>query len=419
MLVVMSTSAFSAAGISAALPGNLTLAETPTPTPQVSVADGEPAQDEAQEGSGAEAAVSSGLIQVTGVVQNLSGGSLPAGLQVTLQGYESMSMMFTRSTEIAADGSFSFDSIEITANRVLLAFVEYEGITYGSDVLHLADFSDGAIAQLNIAIYEKSSQTSGLYADRAHIFLEFLSANRLQVIVYLLISNPTSYVIAGEEPDMPALTFVLPEEAANLQFEDADASTRFVALEGGFGDLMSVRPGLQQHEILYAFELPYDGKSAFNLTFPLDVNSGTIVAQEGLTVQGDQLQPLGERQMEGGVMQLFNTANLPAGTALRLKLSGKAGGEAAEGSSNLGLAVGLGAFALVLLGSGLWLSRRPKAARVAVEAPPQTRAQTEESLLDEIIALDRAYEAGDLTQEQYVQKREGLKELLKLTQEKR
>jgi hypothetical protein len=292
-----------------------------------------------------------------------------------------------------------------------VAVLEYDGILFGSDVVHAADIPADGNLDLNIPIYDHTSDVSQLYADKAHLFLSFLAADRLQVMVYLLVSNPSNLVVSPASTDQPVLDFALPQDAANLQFEDSGMSQRYIQTSDGIGDMLEVMPGLQQHEILFSYEVPYTGKRALNFSFPIQVNSATVMmAVDKVKMSSPQLVESDTMSTSMGDMRVFSGQNLAAGQAFEINLSGRSNLDSSTGiSRNLSLGIGLGAFAVVLVGAGFWINRRQK--REVVE--PVASHLGENELLDAIISLDEQYERGYIGLDEYESRRAELKEDLR------
>jgi len=78
--------------------------------------------------------------------------------------------------------------------------------------------------------------------------------------------------------------------------------------------------------------------------------------------------------------------------------------------------IGLAVFGVALAGGGFWFFRQRRAAAAAtadgeyIEPEP---VETSESILDAIVALDDLYQAGELPEEAYKERRAELKARLK------
>jgi hypothetical protein len=80
------------------------------------------------------------------------------------------------------------------------------------------------------------------------------------------------------------------------------------------------------------------------------------------------------------------------------------------------LIIGVVAFVVALGLGGFWLYRqRQKTTRMALAtaSPDVPAAETTEDLLDQIVALDDLYNAGQLPDDAYQERREALKEQLR------
>ncbi len=96
-------------------------------------------------------------------------------------------------------------------------------------------------------------------------------------------------------------------------------------LESGFGDRMSIVPGAGQHEVLYAYDLPYDRKLnlATKVSLPVDAMV-VMVPAGGITLTSEQLVDAGLRDVQGMSFQMYQgTGGLERGDLLELSLSGK------------------------------------------------------------------------------------------------
>ena len=109
---------------------------------------------------------------VQGTVVNLSNQEVPDELEVTLRGYDDMQQVITQTTTLQPDGKYAFENVEMPAGRAFMVVTNYKDTNYGSDVAVAQP--DKSVLDLPVAIYETTTDTSMLKADRLHIFLEFL-----------------------------------------------------------------------------------------------------------------------------------------------------------------------------------------------------------------------------------------------------
>jgi mono/diheme cytochrome c family protein len=392
---------------------------------------------------------------ISGQVVNATGKEIPAGLTVTLHGYDSMEEAVTLTTQTGSGGGFEFAGVEMPPDRVFIASVEYDQGTYSSDVIHPS--SQDLLDDLQVTVYDSTTDPAALEVERMHVFFDFNTPGVVQVVELFLISNPSQEMVVPAGAGQAVVNFGLPEGATNLQFEQGAFGERYIQTQNGFGDSQPVAPGMGQHQVLFAYELPYERSLDLLLPLPLPVNAAVVmVPQVGVKAQGAALQEMGTRDVQGMSFQLYSAGDLPPGQPLEVKLSGRpSGASGAEGAglvqpgSTSELVIGLGVFGVALVAAGIWLFRRrfdnsrpsrpgqsrgqgrgqgPSEAVETDEEGKQARdedleppaavgeaAGTEdvESLIDAIIALDDRYRAGELPDAAYQERRRELKARLR------
>jgi len=388
---------------------------------------------------------------ISGQVVNASGNEIPEGLTVTLHGYDSMAEALTLTTQTVQGGGFEFTSVEMPPDRVFIASVDYDEGTYSSDVIHPS--STDLLNDLQVMVYDSTADPSALVVERMHVFFDFNTPGVVQVVELFLLSNPSQEMVVPAEDGQAVVNFDLPEGATNLQFEQGAFGERYIQTERGFGDTQPVAPGTAQHQVLFAYEMPYDRSLDLTLPVPLPVNAAVVmVPQVGVKAQGAQLQDMGPKDVQGMSFQLYSAGNLPPGQSLEVKLSGRpkagsgAAGSGAEGAglvqpgSASELVIGLGVFGVALVAAGIWLFRRRfdspssrgrkrgaagsspengedemegEANRDASEDAGSLAGEDAESLIDAIIALDDRYRAGELPEAAYQERRAALKAKLR------
>lgn len=356
-------------------------------------------------------------ITLFGRVQNATpGGSIPAGLKVVVTAYQGMTPAFDATGDVAADGVYRIEEVAFSTDYVYFAQVEANGLTFNSEILHGTDVT-GAEVELPIQIYNTTTDTTGLRADRLHIFFDFSQAGTLQVVNLYIVSNPGSEVVMAPDAEEPVVRFSLPEGAANLQFQNGELGGRYVKTDDGFGDRMGVAPGSGQHQVLFAYSLPYNRKLSLNIPVSLPVDAVIVMIPPGdVSLKSDQLMDAGQRDVQGMAFQVYQTAaTLPAGSELSLNLSGRmeTTGTATGANSFNSLLIGAGILGAVLIGAGVWLYRQ-RASQEATEddeevAVDEEIVESSEALLDAIVALDDLHASGNLPKTAYQERRAELK----------
>jgi hypothetical protein len=344
---------------------------------------------------------------------------LPDDLEITLHGFDNMQVAITQTTTIQPDGSFTFQGVSMPAGRVFLATVKYQNASYGSDI--------GAVQEgittldLPITVYETTTDTSILKADRLHLFFEFVDEKTVRVIELYIISNPSDKTLVAE-PGKPTARFSLPKGASNLEFQDGALGGRYVQTPDGFGDTASISPGSGSYEVLFAYEMPYDRKMELEQVMSMPVDAVVILVPEGsIKIKSDVLQDSGSRDVQGTAYHTYSGSRLAVGETLQLTLTGRpsSGAPGLAASSQTSLFIGLSVFGVALIVAGVWLYRRRRSTSALMEEEealsPFDGADSEsaESLMDAIIALDDLYRSGQLPEEAYQQRRAELKAKLK------
>ncbi len=400
-------------------------AEEPAPTPE----DGEPAEPTAlapeEETPGTDEGITSTMGTVTGQIIHFSGDAVSTDLEITLHAYDHFEEAFVISTTPAVDGTFLFDGIEIVLGRAFVAEVEYNEIKYLSNLAIIEDLSSPV--EMPVTIYNTTTDMTGLIVDRMHVFFEYVPPETMRVVELLIISNPQDKVITSEEQGEAVFSVVLPDDAANLQFQEGALGERYLSTPDGFSDTRLIYPGTGEYQLLFSFDLPYDREIEF--TQPMDLAISEVVAlvpDIGIKFKGDQLEFDGPQDIQGASYNVYSGMDFSAGSTLSVDLNGKpklAESAVASSSSRSELVFGLVTLAVAFIGTGAWLYRRQQVDEDDLDedepqddlpAAPMPDADID-SLMDAIIALDDSYQSGELPEDAYLKRRAELKAQLDQT----
>jgi hypothetical protein len=356
---------------------------------------------------------------ITGMVNNGSGGDVPEGLEITLHGFDHITEVYTTTTTTAPDGSFMFENVDMLPSRIYLVTAEYNQAVYNSDL----GIVEPDIDEMNlpITIFETTTDTSLLVVDRLHMFVESVSPDLLQVTELYLISNPSDRVVVAPEDGEPVIGYSVPAEAVNLRFQDGSPEGRYLPSADGFGDTAGIPPGTSQHQVMFAYDLPYDRAIDLSRPHELPVNAVILLMPDiGIQLKSDQLQDTGPRDIQGEVFQVYTGDRIAADQPLVFSLSGSVtgadtGAALVNPGSQTGLIIGLVTFGVTLIFAGIWLFRRNQTVwqEVPDHEPEIGFNGSTDHIADAIIALDDLYQAGDLPEEAYRQRRAELKAELK------
>lgn len=354
---------------------------------------------------------------ISGTVTNQSTGQPVANTNVELGIFDHSSLLDTRKTTTDAAGFYRFTDLPAQdATLVFLARVSYPataGNSYNSEPVQFPQ--DQAALDLPIAVYETTTDGSGVRADRVHIIVEFEN-DRAYVAEMIVFSQEGKKAYVGDGTGV--LRFNLPRDAKNLEVSDGALGERYLPIQGGFVDTLPLPPGAGVRQVLYRYEIPYSGSDLELVSvvpYPA-TNVNALVADVGAAVTSDQLQDQGVRQTQGGGFISLLGQNLPANQPVTLRFTNLPLGVAvgATGSDNpvqhtsdralLLIFVGVGGL-LAALGVALPLLRQRSAAAPAAAATAIDR----NSLIDALARLDIAYQAGELPEATYRDQRLRLK----------
>ena len=340
---------------------------------------------------------------VTGLVTNGSGGDLPTGLEVQLEVYESFEMIYSDTVPVKADGTYQFDDVPLDPALIYITLIEMNGTFFPSD-FHMGEETVGTTIDLPITYYDSTTDPSSLAVSRLHAFFTFTDQGTVQVIHQVSISNRGSLMVAPEQDTDPVLNFSLPEGATNLIFQSGMIGNPYIQTADGFADPTPVIPGESSYEILFAYELPFDRKLDWQLPLDLPTDVAVLFVEgDTLDLSSDTLMPSGVETLDQGVFQVMAADTLAAGDTIDLQLSTPLLGGGSSGQSNW-LPILLGVVGLGLAGFGAWRFFGSPADRGAPGEHDQV-----DTLLDRIVALDEAFEAGELDSEDYQLRRAELK----------
>jgi len=343
---------------------------------------------------------------VIGVIENeTTGASVPGDLEVTLVASDEGAFVFSTTTIVDKNGRFAFDDVDIVPDRFYLTYVDYQEVRYVSDALY---FPEGdASLDLSLQIFETTEDCSGLRVRRLHLIFELAAENQIGVTqVWIIDGLEDRTVIEGDGAGVVDIR--LPAGFSNLGINDSiSPEGRYLLSDTGFIDRAPVQPA-KPAELVFTFTLPYESGSDYSqrLIYPVDAVVVMLVSEE-LTVQADELEDLGRRDVAGFSIRSYGMGTLQAGDALTLRLGSKAamlhGGNALIGYVSAAILL------VVVALFGLLRFIRMKQVDREVESIPQNLQDDCQAFIKAIATLDDAFEAGELVEDVYQRERAKLK----------
>ena len=363
---------------------------------------------------------------IGGVVTNATTGQIITDGQVILRGFDaSFQPTLTLTETVAADGSYTFTLADVQPDWVYLASAEHEGIGFSSDAARL-DSANPSLS-LPITVFDPSTDPADITIDQMHILVNF-AANSLQVNEFYIVSNLGNTVFVGETGDPAAGTvrLSLPENAQNVTFFRAIGSMdstipadEVIQTADGWADTFPLNPGSQGLNLIASYDLPYEDGASLNRPMHYQVtNANVIMPEAGVTASGEGFQDLGVQTMGSGNFVTYNRAGVSPETTLELSLNGRpeavtttTPGAIQPRNNTQELIIG-GASLLIVAGVALFAVRTWRLRSDFDEEEDDDLEEERQQLLQSIVALDAAFEKGQISEAEYTSQRAELKTAL-------
>ncbi len=354
---------------------------------------------------------------ITGKVINGTGGAgVPQDLEITLYGFDGQEEVLAETATVSDEGEVIFPGLEAVPGRLFILSTEYQDVRYASEATHLSDSE--SLIEVPIAVYERTTDTRLVNVDRLHLLLDFSAEGVVQVVQLWALSNLGDRTLAAED-GVPALEVALPEGFSNLRFEDGVLGGRFLPTGRGFGDLAPLRPGRGGAQMVFSLDLPIDRRLEYVQPLDYAVSAVTIlVPEDGPRVSGEGLEDGGTQEITGMRLRNYTLGPREAGDTLRFTIStGPSFAAQFGGLAAWNWVAGIAALAGALGVVGWWVLPRRRAAEdrrspVSGREAARERVEDREELLRAIAAMDDAYDAGELEEDEYHRRRGDLKERL-------
>ena len=352
-----------------------------------------------------------------------------------------------------AQGAFSFTGLntEKTINYAL--YTLYQGAQYYTDLI---DLSTRPVQVVNLKVYDATTSIANLAVVQANMLVDTADAeSKLMTISENYIFENlglTTYVGSLQaKSGMPnALRFSLPKNARNVSLKSGFDGYQVIQVDAGFATNAAVPPGLSQFS--FSLQVPYTAPSydfAYTVVYPT-VNLSLLVPVN-IHARSAALSSQGPVNANQQTFQQFNARKLLPGAQIHVQLDGLplTQQSASSQSQNQNTRWIILAILLMLAVVGVtWLlyrlSRRRSAKRrlqtargnessveggqghlarpkatnrekgsqdavmLSDEALASQKGQQEE-LLQELLELDKGYEAGTIKKSEYDARRASTK----------
>jgi hypothetical protein len=303
-------------------------------------------------------------------------GELPAVVEL-LMGDQPIDK---KELKLAADGTLRLDNIPLSMNITPIVKVTYNGVEFTGH----GGVMDASRAeqQIQVPVFETTEAAPAWTVKMQHVMLE-PTVDGVRVMEMLAVENPTDRAWIGKagsaaDGKRRTLAFALPAGAKDVNFGGALHDCCTIVEDGKVFDSMALVPGVSQYRIGYT--LPVDGgKSdvAFTTVAPVK-HLMVFVPDDGSTVTADGIGNSGVADMGGGKTRFFRSTDVPAGTAVKLSISGitarttatagasgksaspAAAGKAGASAQTAKIVAGAGGLAIFVVGGLLLMLKAPK-----------------------------------------------------------
>jgi len=381
--------------------------------------------------------------RIYGQLQDGTKRNAPVAEQsVTLQMAQGQNASDLKTVTTDAHGLFSFSGLNTDKTINYAVYTLYQKAQYVTDLISL---SDKPVQQVNLQVFDATSSVKNIAIVQANILIDKADAQHglLNITENFVFENLglTTYVGSlqanGQKPD--ALRFSLPAGARQLSLKLGFDGYNVVQVDPGFASDATVPPG--QSQFAFSFQVPYSASHYdFSATIvyptvdlsvltPLDyrATSGTLASQGTTNVNQQSYQQLEAKQLLPGAQVHVELDGLPAST-------GQSGSSQADQSPPWFIPIV--ALMLAIVGTTWFVyirmqrkrsARRKKAAKnqpknraaPASQRPVQAKAarsmqDEQETLLQAMLELDKAYETGTIKKAEYQERRASMKARLRV-----
>jgi mono/diheme cytochrome c family protein len=402
-------------------PANPTSVAADAGTPSV---EGTPVgTEQAASGSEATPIVKAGFGMITGSIVNKVSAGLPSDLAISLHGFDHSTTdptagpqeVLTQAGTVNADGTYTFNNIEIPEGRIFLVEADYSGINLKSDY-SVVEAGKTTVTVPTLTLYESSQDASKLVIDELHMFIQPSGDTAFEALALYNFRNTSDTMIMvnmGNQQEIPFLKFLTGGEP--LGYQAVQDSAPIISTTTGF----AMPPNEKAYSILAFSSIPKQKETTIAQEFVLPVAVVSIFVPDGMELKGDNLTADSTQDVSGTLYKSYVTKDIKAGSKLIFKLTGTpkttdTTSTTTKVSNNTPLLIGAGGLGLILILAGVWLYWRDRQPGQTVdEDEANEEFESSEAVMDAIIALDDLHRAKKISEEVYQKRRGELKEILK------
>lgn len=219
-------------------------------------------------------------------------------------------------------GSMRLDDLPLNMRFEPVVRYSYNGVEFRA----VAPAIEPGRPEVKVAlpVFESTDQEPGWNVGMRHVMIQYMPGGAV-VTDIMGFSNPTDRAWTGAKMlEGPRTTFrvAIPPTARDLKLEGGFQPSLVAVNPGALTYSGALVPGVSQWKLTYVVPLK-DGKLDLPLDFSGPVKQVTVMLpNDNSKVESDALTAAGEVEMGGQKRRLYRAADVKAGSALRVTVSG-------------------------------------------------------------------------------------------------
>jgi len=349
------------------------------------------------------------LIDVEGIVINGISEEPIADHEVTLVVLNHMTVDDAVEYEGVTNsvGEYSIADVEVTSEAIYLVYADYQEVTYQSDYAGVG--LEVELDAFTIKVFEATNDLKNLEVETIEVFFMFHGSGSIIIQENWQFKNVGTQTILPSTDGTSSLIIDLPVNVANMGFSEYSTIQQMSMTETGFQIEQPFIPGEDSGYLLFAYEVPYSNKYEWTRTLPLPVNkANAYIPADTVSIRSSDATYIQERMFNNTPFDAYEFEQEDG----VLSITVRGGNPYSESAFNLdqevfNIIIGSVLFGVVLVGFILYM-RRTK------ESDGDVELLSTDAILDQIVALDEAFENGEIKETEYNKERGALKELLQV-----
>src|SRR6266699_4824538 len=359
---------------------------------------------------------------------------------VTLQMAQGNTATDLASVTTDARGSYAFGNLSTAKTISYALYIRYQGAQYNSALITL---NTKPVQQVNLTVYQATTSTANMAIVRATILLHKPDAQKgiIPVSELFIFRNLDLRTYVGSldashgKPN--ALRFSLPHTARNVSLGKGFDGYKAIQVDRGFATDAPVPPGDSQ--FAFTFDVPYTTSSYdFDYTVVYPTVQLALLIPPEIHATSDTLKGQGPVGTNQDTYNLLQANALLANKQVHVQLAGLPTITPATNSTTLNPTASWFIVVLLIMAAilfGTWFlyrsahrhasrkkrpqqkqqrqHRQQQGKNVSVPAKTAKTADNEQVLLQELLDLDKALEAGKITKAVYQERRSKTKARLR------